>query len=124
MDSWKECRLGEVCENIYSGGTPATMIKEYWNGGLPWLSSGETGQRYIYSTEKTITELGVKNSSTRYAYKNSTVVASAGQGYTRGQASFLTINTYVNQSVIVLKPNEKLLDSKFLYFNIDNRYAE
>lgn len=124
MEEWKECKLEQVCENIYSGGTPVTMIKEYWNGNLPWLSSGETGQRYIYSTEKTITQLGVDNSSTRYAYKNSTVVASAGQGYTRGQASFLTIDTYVNQSVIVLKPNIKLIDSRYLYFNIDNRYAE
>ncbi len=124
MEEWKECKLEQVCENIYSGGTPATMVKEYWNGNLPWLSSGETGQRYIYSTEKTITQLGVDNSSTRYAYKNSTVVASAGQGYTRGQASFLTIDTYVNQSVIVLKPNLKLIDPKYLYFNIDNRYAE
>lgn len=124
MEEWKECKLEQVCENIYSGGTPATMVKEYWNGNLPWLSSGETGQRYIYSTEKTITQLGVDNSSTRYAYKNSTVVASAGQGYTRGQASFLTIDTYVNQSVIVLKPNIKLIDPKYLYFNIDNRYAE
>lgn len=124
MEEWKECKLEQVCENIYSGGTPATMVKEYWNGNLPWLSSGETGQRYIYSTEKTITQLGVDNSSTRYAYKNSTVVASAGQGYTRGQASFLTIDTYVNQSVIVLKPNIKLIDPRYLYFNIDNRYAE
>ena len=124
MEDWKEYKLEEVCENIYSGGTPATTSKEFWNGDLPWLSSGETGQNYIYSTEKTITQLGADNSSTRYAYKYSTVVASAGQGYTRGQASFLMIDTYVNQSVIVLKPNPKIIDSRFLYFNIDNRYAE
>lgn len=123
-EAWKECKLGEVCENIYSGGTPATMIKEYWNGELPWLSSGETGQRYINFTEKSITKLGVEKSSTRLANKNSTVVASAGQGYTRGQASYLNIDTYVNQSIIVLKPNIKFIDAKFLYFNIDNRYDE
>lgn len=124
MEDWKEYKLEEVCENIYSGGTPSTTSKEFWNGDFPWLSSGETGQNYIYSTEKTITQLGADNSSTRYAYKYSTVVASAGQGYTRGQASFLMIDTYVNQSVIVLKPNPKIIDSRFLYFNIDNRYAE
>lgn len=124
MEEWKEYKLEQVCENIYSGGTPATMNKEYWNGELPWLSSGETGQKYIYSTEKTITRKGVDNSSTRYAFKDSTVVASAGQGYTRGQASYLKINTYVNQSVIVLKPNPNIIDSRFLYFNIDNRYNE
>lgn len=124
MEEWKEYKLEDVCESIYSGGTPSTMNKEYWNGDLPWLSSGETGQKYIYSTEKTITQKGVDNSSTRYAFKDSTVVASAGQGYTRGQASYLKIDTYINQSVIVLKPNPKIIDSKFLFFNIDNRYRE
>lgn len=124
MEEWKEYKLEDVCENIYSGGTPSTTNKEFWNGNLPWLSSGETGQKYIYSTEKTITQLGADKSSTRFAYKDSTVVASAGQGYTRGQTSYLTIDTYVNQSVIVLKPNKKIIDSKYLYFNIDNRYAE
>ena len=124
MEEWKEYKLEDVCETIYSGGTPSTMNKEYWNGDLPWLSSGETGQKYIYSTEKTITQKGVDNSSTRYAFKDSTVVASAGQGYTRGQASYLKIDTYINQSVIVLKPNPKIIDSKFLFFNIDNRYRE
>ena len=124
MEEWKEYKLEDVCESIYSGGTPSNMNKEYWNGDHPWLSSGETGQKYIYSTEKTITQKGVDNSSTRYAFKDSTVVASAGQGYTRGQASYLKIDTYINQSVIVLKPNPKIIDSKFLFFNIDNRYRE
>jgi type I restriction enzyme S subunit len=124
MSEWKEYKLEDVCDAIYSGGTPSSMVKDYWNGSLPWLSSGETNQRYIFSTEKCITQEGVDNSSTRYAYKDSTVVASAGQGHTRGQASLLCINTYVNQSVIVLKPNEKCLNPYFLYYNIDNRYNE
>ena len=124
MEDWKEYNLGEVCENIYSGGTPSSMNASYWNGSLPWLSSGETAQRYIFSTEKYITKEGAENSSTRYAYKGSTVVASAGQGHTRGQASLLCIDTYVNQSVLVLRPNTKIIDSHYLYYNIDSRYNE
>ena len=124
MEDWKEYKLVEVCENIYSGGTPSSMNASYWNGSLPWLSSGETAQRYILSTEKYITKEGAENSSTRYAYKGSTVVASAGQGHTRGQASLLCIDTYVNQSVLVLRPNTKIIDSHYLYYNIDSRYNE
>ena len=124
MEEWKEYTLAEVCENIYSGGTPSSMNASYWNGNLPWLSSGETNQRYIYYTEKSITKDGVDNSSTRYAYKCSTVIASAGQGHTRGQASMLCIDTYVNQSVLVLKPNPLIINPYFLYFNIDSRYKE
>lgn len=121
---YKEYCLEQVCTRIYSGGTPSTSNPDYWNGNLPWLSSGETCQRYIQSTEKTITDLGAKSSSTRFAYKDSTVVASAGQGYTRGQASYLLIDTYVNQSVIVLEPNNKIINPLYLYYNIDNRYEE
>ena len=124
MEEWKEYKLAEVCENIYSGGTPSSMKTSYWNGNLPWLSSGETNQRYIYDTEKCITQEGADNSSTRYAYRGSTVIASAGQGHTRGQASMLCIDTYVNQSVLVLKPNPLFINPHFLYYNLDNRYNE
>lgn len=124
MEEWKEYKLIDVCENIYSGGTPSSMIASYWNGNLPWLSSGETNQRYIYYTEKSITKEGADNSSTRYAFEGSTVIASAGQGHTRGQASMLCIDTYVNQSVLVLKPNPLIINPHFLYFNLDSRYNE
>lgn len=96
--------VGECCESIYSGGTPSTKKAAYWNGNLPWLSSGETRCRFIIDTEKTITELGVAKSSTKLAKAGDVVMASAGQGFTRGQTSMLFFDTYVNQSVVVMRP--------------------
>lgn len=121
---WKKYALEDVCEKIYSGGTPSTKHPEYWNGNIKWLSSGETSQRFVYDTERKITQLGVDNSSTKKATKGCTVIATAGQGYTRGQASFLMTDTYMNQSVIACKANEKIIDPLFLYYNLDNRYEE
>ena len=121
---WKQYALEDVCEKIYSGGTPSTKHPEYWNGNIKWLSSGETSQRFVYDTERKITQLGVDNSSTKKATKGCTVIATAGQGYTRGQASFLMTDTYMNQSVIACKANEKIIDPLFLYYNLDNRYEE
>lgn len=121
---WKKYALEDVCEKIYSGGTPSTKHPEYWNGNIKWLSSGETSQRFVYDTERKITQLGVDNSSTKKAIKGCTVIATAGQGYTRGQASFLMTDTYMNQSVIACKANEKIIDPLFLYYNLDNRYEE
>lgn len=117
-------KLEDVCNQIYSGGTPSTSHKEYWGGDLPWLSSGETSQRFVYTTEKTITEEGVKKSSTKYAKRNSTVMASAGQGHTRGQVSYLMNDMYVNQSVLVFDPNERFIEPLYLYYNLDGRYGE
>lgn len=124
MAEWKNYTLEEVCERIYSGGTPSTKHEEYWNGDIKWLSSGETSQRFVYDTERKITKRGVENSATKLATKGCTVVATAGQGYTRGQASFLMTDTYMNQSVIACKANENVILPLYLYYNLDSRYEE
>ncbi len=98
--------VDDCCDAIYSGGTPSTKKPAYWDGDLPWLSSGETRSRFIIDTEKTITELGVNESSTKLAKAGDVVMASAGQGFTRGQTSMLFFDTYVNQSVVVMRPKQ------------------
>ena len=116
-------KLLKICE-IFSGGTPSTKNEKYWNGTIPWLSSGETRNNFITKTERKITLDGIKNSSTRLAKKNDVVVASAGQGHTRGQVSLCLIDTYINQSVIVLRANTKIIHPKFLFYNLKSRYTE
>ena len=119
---FKVCKIGDL-GNIFSGGTPSTKIKEYWDGNLNWLSSGETRNTYIYRTEKFITKEGADNSSTKLANKGDIVIASAGQGFTRGQSSMVMIDTYVNQSVIVIHPNDKV-NNFYLLYNLKFRYPE
>ena len=121
---WKRYTLDEVCSRIYSGGTPSTKHPEYWNGNIKWLSSGETFQRFIYDTERKISLEGVNNSSTKLARKGCTVIATAGQGFTRGQASFLMTDTYMNQSVIACEADSDYVLPLYLYYNLDNRYEE
>lgn len=122
--NWKTYKLGEICSRIFSGGTPNTSIEEYWDGDIPWLSSGETRSRYINSTEKTITKFGLEKSSARIAPKGSIVIASAGQGKTRGQTSYLNIETSINQSVLCIEADPKIVDSKYLYYVLSDRYDE
>ena len=121
---WRESVLSECCENIFSGGTPSTQAADYWGGDIPWLSSGETRNRFIIDTEKTITSLGVENSSTRPARAGSTVIASAGQGHTRGQTSLLTFDSYINQSVVVLVADKSVSSDLFLFFDLARRYEQ
>jgi type I restriction enzyme, S subunit len=121
---WDLLPLSRVCKSIFSGGTPSTANPEYWNGGIPWLSSGETRERFIIDTEKTITQAGVDNSSTRFARAGSTVIAAAGQGKTRGQTSLLMFDTYINQSVVVLNANKNRLSDLFLFFGLSGRYEQ
>lgn len=121
---WHETTLGAIKDKLFSGGTPNTQIDEYWNGDLNWLSSGETGQRFIYDTKKKITQKGATESSTRFADKNLIVIATAGQGNTRGQTSLLKTQAYINQSVIAIDCNKKIADNIWFFYNLSNRYSE
>lgn len=112
--------VDECCERVYSGGTPSTGKSDYWNGSLPWLSSGETRSRFIIATEKFITEKGAGDSSTKKAFIGDIVMASAGQGFTRGQTSMLLLDTYVNQSVVVMHPKQNY--SSYLLFMLASSY--
>lgn len=124
FDCWKEVILEDCTSLIFSGGTPNTRNKDFWNGSIRWLSSGETRKTFIYDTEKKITELGVKNSSTKLAKKDDVVIASAGQGHTRGQTSLCKIDTYINQSLISLRSDKNKIDPNYLFYNIYSRYNE
>lgn len=124
FDKSKEIKLEECTLKIFSGGTPSTKNELYWNGGIPWLSSGETKKSFIYKTEKDITQLGVENSSTKLAKINDVVIASAGQGHTRGQASLCKLDTFINQSVIAIRADNSILNPYYLFYNISNRYNE
>lgn len=123
-EGWEVVNASKICEKITSGGTPSTKIEKYWNGNIPWLSSGETRNHFILTTENTITPEGVSNSSTRFIKAGTTIVASAGQGHTRGQTSFMMIDSYINQSIVALIANQQIITNLFLYFEISRRYDE
>lgn len=114
--------IKNLCPNMYSGGTPSTKNPEYWGGDIPWLSSGESGKEFIDEASQFITQEGVENSATKLATKNSVIIATAGEGKTRGQVSFLNIDAYINQSLIAMKPSENELLPKYLYYYLKNSY--
>ncbi|KAF5438214.1 type I restriction enzyme, S subunit [Candidatus Methanophagaceae archaeon] len=63
--AWEVKKLGEIAD-IISGGTPSTIISEFWNGDIKWCTPTDitrTKQKYLLHTEKNISEKGLKNSS-------------------------------------------------------------
>lgn len=61
---WQEKKLGVVGE-IVAGGTPDTLISEYWGGNIQWLTPTEIKTKYIHKSIRTITEKGLKKSSAK-----------------------------------------------------------
>lgn len=106
---WEVKRLGDVCE-IVLGGTPSTDKDEYWNGNIPWLNSGEVAEFPIINAEKTVTELGIKDSATELVPAGTVTLS-----ITRHlRPSILTMDACINQSVVGIKENE-ILSKNFLY---------
>nr|WP_014343562.1 restriction endonuclease subunit S [Aliivibrio fischeri]AEY78065.1 Type I restriction-modification system, specificity subunit S [Aliivibrio fischeri] len=122
-EGWDACLIENVTSKVFSGGTPATKNDEFWGGDLPWFSSGETRNNFIIETEKYITEAGVKGSSTKASAYGDILIASAGQGHTRGQTSFNSIDCYINQSVVALRAASNV-SAYWLYYCLEHRYDE
>jgi len=121
--SWRKVNLGDVSA-LTAGGTPSTRKHEYWNGDIPWMSSGEIHQKKIHSVKGRITESGLKNSSAKIVPKESVLIALAGQGKTRGTVALSKIELCTNQSVAAAMIDENHVLPEYLYCNLDNRYLE
>ncbi|WP_290797052.1 restriction endonuclease subunit S [Halomonas sp.] len=56
---WKVKSIRE-CGKIVTGGTPSTLIPEYWNGIHPWITPSDISQkRDVYSSERLLTNAGL-----------------------------------------------------------------
>ncbi|MFN7712540.1 MAG: restriction endonuclease subunit S [Curvibacter sp.] len=121
---WRVGTLAALCESIFSGGTPATRKPEYWMGELRWFASGETRNSIVIDTEKRISPEAVANSSTRLARPGDILIASAGQGLTRGQTSYCAIETYINQSVVSVRTSVTAGHPAWTFYNLSRRYEE
>ena len=110
---WKKTTLGEVAE-IIGGGTPKTDVPEFWDGIIPWLSVVDFNydNRWVTKTDKTITEQGLKNSSTNMLEAGDLIVSARG---TVGAFAQLKVPMAFNQSCYGLRANE-ISENDFLYY--------
>lgn len=115
-EQWQEVRLGEVAENITSGGTPKSNNNEYYDGIIPWLNTKEVKNNRIYFTEKTITETGLANSSAKWIEKDSVIVAM--YGATAGKVAINKIPLTTNQACCNITLNALKADYNFIYYTL------
>lgn len=89
-NTWMKVRFGEIFD-VEVGATPSRQHKEYWNGKIAWVSSGEVRFESINRTHEMITQHGLNNSSTNLQPIGTVLLAMIGEGKTRGQAAILNI---------------------------------
>lgn len=120
--SWEVVSIDEIAK-VTAGGTPSTQENSYWGGEIPWMNSGEINLRRIKSVEGRITDLGLKNSSTKLIPANSVLMALAGQGKTRGKVAINEIPLCTNQSLATIY-DFKNAHYEYVFQNLETRYSE
>ena len=94
---WESYKIKELA-TTYSGGTPLSSKKEYYEDGcIPWINSGEVNSSFITSTSNYISKMGLENSSAKM-YPNNTILVAL-YGATAGKVSLLTFEACSNQAV-------------------------
>ncbi|WII95495.1 restriction endonuclease subunit S [Moraxella haemolytica] len=114
----KVVKLSNIID-IISGGTPATNNNEYWNGNIGWLSVADfnNDDRFVYHSEKTITEKGLKESSTKILNIGDTIISARG---TVGALSQIGKPMAFNQSCFGLRAKKDIINEDFLYYILKN----
>lgn len=116
-----KCKLSEVMDLI-GGGTPKTSKPEYWNGNIPWLSVKDFNNdfRYVYKTEKSITQLGLKKSSTKLLQRGDVIISARG---TVGEIATIPFAMAFNQSCYGLRAKKGMVTSDYLYYLIKHNIS-
>lgn len=122
-NEWNVKKIGDIIE-IKTGGTPSKSNDDYWtNGNIPWMVSGDINKKVIREVDGKITKLGMEKSAAKLLPPKTVMIALNGQGKTKGTVAYLEREVTCNQSLAGFIPNDKYY-SKYLYYNLQNRYLE
>lgn len=109
-DGWKEYTLGEI-GTWGSGGTPAKTHPEYYDGDIPWLVIGDLNDGLILKSENKITELGLRNSSSKLLEVGTVLIAMYGS---IGKLGLTGIRCATNQAIAFCNPNPEIVSAEYL----------
>ena len=102
---------------VIGGGTPDTTVKSYWDGEIQWFTPSEIGKnKYVDSSLRTITEVGLNNSSAKLLTPNTILLSSRA---TIGECSLSLRECATNQGFQCLVSKKCNVD--FLYYLIQTK---
>lgn len=84
---------------IMGGGTPSTAVNEYWNGDIPFFTPGDINGSFCFSTDKTLTDKGLANCSSKKYPIKTTFITCRG---TVGKVALAGVPMAMNQTCYAL----------------------
>ncbi len=101
----------ETIAVLVTGKTPSTIVEDYWNGEIPFVTPSEIApEGNIRVSQRTLTLLGAKKA--RILPKDSILIVCIG---TVGKVGILNQSSVINQQLNALLPLEFIFP-KFLYY--------
>lgn len=98
---WEEVKLGKIA-TFFSGGTPTSSNKRYYDGSIPFIGSGKISAN---SVDQYITQEALKNSSAKLVKKGDLLYAL--YGATSGEVAISKLDGAINQAVLCIRSQEE-----------------
>ena len=112
-------RLGDIAK-ISSGSTPARNNQDFWNGDIPWVTTGELSSGFVNETREHVSLRAVHETSLKLLKPGTLLMAMYGQGKTRGIVSRLNITATTNQACASIEIKKD--DPSYVYYFLQFRY--
>ena len=112
--SWDVQRIKFVA-SLASGGTPSRDHQEYWDGNIPWVTTGDLNGGEVTLTTEKITQLGLENSSAKVFSTGTVLVAMYGGAGTIGKCGILVGDFAINQALCAIRCRSSLDPYYLLY---------
>ena len=110
--NWSWTTLGKIGK-WQSGSTPNRLNKDYYNGNIPWLKTGDLNDGYITHIPEYITEKALNETSVKLNPTGSVLIAM--YGATIGKIGILTFPATTNQACCACEVF-KGIDREFIFF--------
>ncbi|MCR5382479.1 MAG: restriction endonuclease subunit S [Lentisphaeria bacterium] len=105
-------KLGDLYE-IVGGGTPSIHQDDYYGGNIPWATVRDMNCKVISSTERTITDKGLKESASNIIPAGNLIIATR---VGLGKVCYILQDTAINQDLKGLIPKSSKICKDFTYY--------
>lgn len=114
---WEEKKLREI-GNFIGGGTPNTTNPEYWDGEILWYTPTEIKNGRLKSSNRKITEQGLRNSSAKLLPKGAILITTRA---TVGDVAISEKECTTNQGFQSLVVKDSEINSFWFYWIIQHK---
>ena len=113
-EHWELWKLAHAFDGIGSGTTPPSGEEKWYEGDIPWVTTGELRESTIIKTRKNVSSETIAAYPALRKYPVGSVVI-AMYGATIGRLGILGIEATTNQACCVFS-NSKIINNRYLFF--------